>query len=501
MKPKDSLYFLVIIIAALTLVSLIFPKDGVVISESYAIKFISFQDYLFPKKVEYADISHLVNADTASVSEADTVYTETVVYDSIKKDSVTKIVIDTTRVDGDSMRHTVKRLQFAGKDPSCLYHIFDALQNLKNSNNSIVRILHYGDSQIEGDRITGILRGHLQKEFGGRGLGLFSAYEENSYAIPLKVKYEGNWERHTRYGLPDSMVNHRNYGLMASFSRFTHIPNDTLPIIEELVEASLEFSPKEKWVYKSRSEFNTIRIFAGNNKRPAFVEIYVDDSLVSMQGIDTSRSIKTITWRYKSYISDAKIKFMGQDSPDIYGISLEDSVGVFIDNIPLRGSAGTLFTRMSKSHLKESYQQVQPKLFILEFGVNVVPNLVDSYTYYERRMYKQIIRLKELCPDASVIVIGVSDMSQKSGDYYETFPNIEKIRDAQKNAAFRAGCAFWDMYEAMGGKNSMPSWVFAKPALAQKDFTHFNYRGSKIIGDMFYNAFKYEYNKYLKTKQ
>ena len=30
-----------------------------------------------------------------------------------------------------------------------------------------VRIMHYGDSQIEGDRISGRLRERLQKEFGG----------------------------------------------------------------------------------------------------------------------------------------------------------------------------------------------------------------------------------------------------------------------------------------------------------------------------------------------
>jgi hypothetical protein len=56
------------------------------------------------------------------------------------------------------------------------------------------------------------------------------------------------------------------------------------------------------------------------------------------------------------------------------------------------------------------------------------------------------------------------------------------------------------MYEAMGGENSMPSWVFANPALAKKDFTHFTYRGSEIIAQMFYNSLLYEYNVYNNRK-
>jgi lysophospholipase L1-like esterase len=57
-----------------------------------------------------------------------------------------------------------------------------------------------------------------------------------------------------------------------------------------------------------------------------------------------------------------------------------------------------------------------------------------------------------------------------------------------KKATLDANAIYWDMYKAMGGKNSMPSWVFADPPLCSKDFVHFNARGAKIIANMFYNA-------------
>jgi hypothetical protein len=91
-------------------------------------------------------------------------------------------------------------------------------------------------------------------------------------------------------------------------------------------------------------------------------------------------------------------------------------------------------------------------------------------------------------PSTSVLLIGVSDMSQRHEGQYVSYPNIEQIRDAQRQAALRAGAAFWDCYEAMGGNNSMPAWAFATPPLASKDFVHFTLRGSKLIAEMFYSS-------------
>ena len=117
---------------------------------------------------------------------------------------------------------------------------------------------------------------------------------------------------------------------------------------------------------------------------------------------------------------------------------------------------------------------------------------------YGRWFANQIKRLKQSCPEAAVIVIGPSDMSTKIKDKYVTYELLPDVVDALKNAALSTGSGYWDMYLAMGGHNSMPSWVNAKPELAAPDYVHFTTRGSKLISNMFYNAFILEYNNYLK---
>jgi lysophospholipase L1-like esterase len=38
----------------------------------------------------------------------------------------------------------------------------------------------------------------------------------------------------------------------------------------------------------------------------------------------------------------------------------------------------------------------------------------------------------------------------------------------------------------MGGENSMSAWV--SDDLAQKDYTHFTYKGARFVGEMLYNS-------------
>ena len=170
--------------------------------------------------------------------------------------------------------------------------------------------------------------------------------------------------------------------------------------------------------------------------------------------------------------------------------------GIAVDNIAMRGCAGLVFTAINRDLLERMIDTLNVRMLILQFGGNVVPYMTDNYDYYGRWFLSQLRRLKQISPDMPIIVIGVSDMSIKEKDRFITYPNLLQIRDALKDATLKAGCAYWDMYEAMGGYNSMPSWVNAQPALATHDFVHFNERGARVIAEMFYNAFIYELEKY-----
>ena len=87
---------------------------------------------------------------------------------------------------------------------------------------------------------------------------------------------------------------------------------------------------------------------------------------------------------------------------------------------------------VGKENLKEIYKKLRPDLFILHYGLNIVKNIREDYSYYENGLYRQLSLLKEICPGTPVLVISLTDMAFREGDSIKSYPNIHIIRDAQK---------------------------------------------------------------------
>ena len=142
---------------------------------------------------------------------------------------------------------------------------------------------------------------------------------------------------------------------------------------------------------------------------------------------------------------------------------------------------------------------MSPGLILLQFGGNVVPYMNPGY--YQRAFKRELQFYKEICPGVPIIVIGPADMSYREKGVFHTYPGLESIRDALKFATLESGFAFWDLYEAMGGRNSMPSYVHTDPPLARTDYIHFTNLGINLMGEMFYNSLMLEYNNYTNQRR
>jgi len=509
MKPYKTLLFLISIFIILAVVSFIYPKEGIQIGGNLLLRFPDIKSITTTEEKKYADITEILEYHQSDiVDDINDIITDTLfaVSDSIiiNQDSVLHVLKPDSLLVTDSTKSIATKkkpgairqyLEYPSNNKKVLYPFFNHLANIKTSK-ELIRILHYGDSQIEGDRITSYIRNELQKQFGGSGIGLFAPVLINGTSISVNHKLIGSWERYTMQSIKKGSIFHKRLGALMSFGRFA--PENSEEDIMYHGEINLK---KSNITYRRTRIFKQCRVFYGYNDGPFIAELKYKDQTLDAEIIPVSRQLNTIKWDIDGSLDEITISFKGEDSPDIYGIALDDYSGVAVDNIPLRGSSGTDFTKTDLAFLRSMYQQLNTKLIILQFGVNLVPYITNDYSYYEKRFYKQLKTLKSLRPDISIIVIGVSDMSQHKNGQYTSYPNIDKIRNAQRNAAFKADCAFWDMYLAMGGKNSMPSWVNANPALARTDFTHFTWKGSTIISKMFYQALINDYNLYVKEKQ
>jgi hypothetical protein len=461
------------------LVSILLPDRDVTISKGFSVLFPSLKKVFQPRNIEYADIASILQQ-----KRSDT-------------DSLVRIAETDTLKKPDFLFNKLvsQPLDYPGDDKTVLYPFFRELEE-SLVNKQGIHILHYGDSQLEGDRITDYLRSRFQAEFGGSGPGILPLGEE-AYRLALLSSVSGNWQRHNLMGIKYKNQGSHPYGPLGSYFRFASDQPDSAAGNGKPLEAWITFRGKGVSGGKA-DQYQRCRIFYENYQQPVKVSFFNEDVKLKSDTLPTSRSLKEYDLSFTDTPSSLTIRFTGASSPDFYGICLDSPSGISVDNIPIRGSSGLEFTRMNPILLTEMYRILNVKLLILQFGVNVVPGDLDDYTYYENGLYSQICQLKKLNPGVSIIVIGLSDASRKNGDTYESYPCVEKILNAQKSAALKAGCVFWNLYAAMGGKNSMPSWVFAKEPLASTDFLHFNYAGARIVGKMFYSALINDYNEFIR---
>jgi hypothetical protein len=60
----------------------------------------------------------------------------------------------------------------------------------------------------------------------------------------------------------------------------------------------------------------------------------------------------------------------------------------------------------------------------------------------------------------------------------------------QSKVALDTKTGFWNLFAAMGGKDSMPVYVANKPAWAGKDYTHFTRAGGDHVASMLLSYLK-----------
>ncbi len=345
-----------------------------------------------------------------------------------------------------------------------------------------VRIIFYGDSQLEGDRITSRLRKLMRANGGGSGPGMISPVMPVLYTRSFVVKPSSNWTRYTLLDYKKGILPHNSLGPMLSVSRFTRVGDTPLSVSKASVRISAVPGADD-----AVSRYDRLRILYGNSSDTTRVSIYAGSEPVAFTVLEKG----TGPFEYNtplSSISDLTVEFSGKISPDIYALSLESDTGIVIDNIPVRGSAGLEFVMTDGKAFSETLAKLDPDLIVMQYGLNVVKNVRSEYNYYEEGLVRQIEYLREASGGVPVVLMSLTDMAQKKGDTLTTYRNIPAIRDAQRRAAERTGTVFWDAWETMGGEGSIVKWHDHVPALASKDYTHLSNAGADTIASRIYSA-------------
>ena len=451
MKASHTLLFILSVFFLLGIGWYVFPAEGVPAGD-LTLRFPSYEEDRMGEE-EVVDVD-LVLSNVSKSFEM----------------TVSETLLDSLEFFRDYLTINPNRIYLPNNDYSYFDSLFYLLENAEKDQ-KVYRVIHYGDSQIEMDRITSVLRQRLQEIFGGSGPGMISAVKRIS-SISLIQSYSGGLTRYALIGDSTSFkASHNRYGVMTQFCQTNGV-------------STVSFSTsKHSQAFEKVKEISRVSMLIGNNSKGFKATLKADNVLQETKEYAANAGITLMTWELPGNISKGTITMQG--NAEIYGVMLDGGYGVAVDNNALRGCSGTIFTRINKPLMKNSLEVLDARMIILQFGGNRMPSIygTKSITNYMEELDSQIKYFKEVAPQATILFIGPADMGKSKNGKIVTWPGLPELNDSIKALALRNEVAYWDMFHVMGGEGSMAQYVKHKPPLAGPDYIHFTFQGAQEIGD------------------
>ena len=397
------------------------------------------------------------------IAVADTISPDTI---AMKKDTIQ------IRKEPERIHDGVVLFEDYSGNESGLNHLCNALSN---SENSPVRIAFLGDSFIEADILTQDIREELQSHFGGRGVGYVPMTSMTAGFRRTVIHQFNRWST-------VSVVNHAGLdknNLFIAGQYFT-------------AEDGAFATFKGTSALKGLDVFGSAK-FLFVNKENTEIKLTVNKEDTHIYNPSSSDSLQCI--EVEGEITSLNIKLSRPSGFTAFGVYLNDKSGICVDNYSLRGTSGTNLAQVNILLSHEMSRYVDYDLIVLEYGQNVVSKDVYNYNAYADKMIKVVGHLKECYPETDILIMGVGDRSKRGTSGFETMPEIYEMIDAQRRVARETKSVFWDTFTAMGGENSMLSYVEHKPVWANKDYTHITHAGGRPIAAKFVEALLYRYNR------
>jgi hypothetical protein len=354
--------------------------------------------------------------------------------------------------------------------------IFMKLVALHATHKGRVNIVHIGDSHLQADGITSVLRNGFQAYFGNAGRGLVFPYPLANTNGPKDLHASSNATWHSN-----------------------RITNNSSPIETGICGYGMVSANKEAtvnvWLKDENGNpeyFNRMVFFLGKQKEDYLLTDSSKSNPISLSTLEDANS-PSLVYESDALLSGCALTKTTFGDYQFYGVSLErkDTGGVVYHTI---GANGARYDQWASSNL--FWQQVKAlngDLFILSMGTNEAQN-PDLSEQAMAALYDSMIhKIHQVAPGAPILI------TTPAGSYYKgKRPNavLTKVTNGLIRSAEKNGAAWWDLYNMSGGKKSPAGWKRA--GLLGHDLVHYQPKGYQLQGQLLLNAFAKAYNTYAK---
>ncbi len=338
-----------------------------------------------------------------------------------------------------------------------------------------LRILHYGDSHAAADDWTGDMRARFQEKFGDGGSGF--SFAGRPWAGYRRFDVRSGSTRGWRAG---GMVGKSSDGIngLGGVSMSTNSPREGVFL---------------------QAECQQFELFYLQQPGGGALELY--DNGAPIERIETAGELAPGYYRYTPVPGPHKFELETLEKAPVrlFGWVAENSTGITYEAMGINGARATLPLGWDEATLRSNIERRNPGLIVIAYGTNEAGQKDVTFESHRETMLQLIARFRQASPTATILVVGPPDRYIHTRKGWMPLENLDRVVEAQRQAALASGAAFWDTRAKMGGKGSMREWVYA--GMAQSDYVHFTAPGYRMLGDAIFRDVISQYDIFLKARE
>ncbi|HEV8483511.1 MAG TPA: GDSL-type esterase/lipase family protein [Blastocatellia bacterium] len=331
----------------------------------------------------------------------------------------------------------------------------------------ITRIIHYGDSHVAADVLTGELRRKFHMEFGDGGPGFILGGRPWQGYSPRGVRSTASPGWDTR-GIRTSPDADRRFGFAG---------------------ASVESHRSDEWI-RVESDCRRFELYLLRQPGGGAVDVILDGQMyrsrVSLASARAASAYIEVTARNDGAHA-VEIRTISSGVVRVLGLVVERAIpGVVYDALGINGARASRLLGWDWDVLADNLEHRHPNLIIVAYGSNEVGDTDLDLEEYARIFSAVLGRLHAAVPQASLLVISPPDRAIRVNGRWQAIGRMPALVSVQRQAALGAGAGFWDFFSAMGGAGSIQRWASRTQPLAQADRVHLTREGYKLEAEMLY---------------
>lgn len=371
------------------------------------------------------------------------------------------------------------------QDPSHSMSTFiNELNELLNGKDTVINIVHLGDSHIQAGYLSGRTMRLLQNAFGNAGRGWIAPFKLSKVNEPSDYFISSNVKEWTA-GRCVQLKPKCPWG----------IGGIGIETEAQDIDFSLIIAPNNGAGYS----FNKVLMYRDHHAPPMIPTLSDEDSTRALSWgnqpfqdilVDTFTMTTPVdTLRFKSLTArqdSMHAKYPGANR--YYGFMLMNSnPGILYHSI---GVNGAKFVDYTNRYYIRQLSLLNPSLLIVSLGTNESFGRNFSKATFEQQMDSFIRLVREEIPEVTLLITTPAESYKRiyknKKRQYVRNENIAKIADAISSYAKKENIAYWDLYTISGGTNSCKNWYNAH--LFGRDRIHFSRDGYDEQGTLLYKA-------------